>query len=414
LLIALLGALSCRSRSVGTAERETAPCPTACPVPAQQARIYQQQSEWLAEYRAAVDAHLPGARSRPIFGGHLLTADSNRADALLQPDAMKWVELSLDRFQQLGIRGVTLNLGYPLLMPWFPKSARYLKYYQNVAREVRKRGMQLAVEQIILYSGSAFTPFDFELGDMTLEKYTAEQAQMGQIILDELAPDHLTILHEPDTVAELTGLRTVLDPEVATAYVKEALAKLKRGDTKIGAGSGSWSSPAFAEAFAKIPGVDYIDIHIYWIDPGSIARAYAMAESANSRGKPVVFTEVGLYKSLGEGREGMPLGEDFEKDPNVEGVVAVYRRDVFSFWEPLDIEFLDVTARLAKSVDTLFVSVYWTNMFFSYIDWTRETAGMSYQQLNAQLSGQRTAEAWLAGRFTCAGRAYQAIIEGNR
>jgi len=412
LLIALLGAYSCRSSGVGLAEPQADACASERSIPPEQASIYQQQSQWLAEYRAAVDAHSPGAQSRPVFGGHLLTADSNRAGALLEPDAMKWVELSLDRFQQMGMRGVTLNLGYPLLLPWFPKSHRYLKYYKNVARAVRKRGMQLAVEQIIIYSGSAFSPFDFKLGSPTLEHYTAEQIQMGQIILDELAPDYLTILHEPDTVAELTGLRTMLDPDVATAYVKEVLSKLKRGRAQIGAGSGSWSSPLFAAAFAGI--VDYLDIHVYWINPGSIANAYAMAKSASDHGKPVVFTEAGLYKSLGEGREGMPLGEDAEKDPNVEGVVAVYRRDVFSFWEPLDIEFLDVTARFAKSVDTRFVSVYWTNMFFSYIDWTRETAGMSYRQLNAQLSAQRTAEAWLAGRFTCSGRAYEAIIDGVR
>jgi hypothetical protein len=383
-------------------------------VPPEQASIYDQQRRWLADYRAAVDANSPGVQSRPVFGGHLLTADSNRAGALLQPDAMKWVELSLDRFEQLGMRGVTLNLGYPLLMPWFSDSDRYLEYYKKVARAVRRRGMLLAVEQIVLYTGSEFSPFDFELPDLTLEKYTEDQAQMAQIIIDELAPDYLTILHEPDTVAELTGLRSMLTPAVATAYVNDVLAKTRRGETRIGAGSGSWSSPLFAGDFSRNTGVDYIDVHIYWINAESIANAYAMARAAREHGKPVVISEAGLYKSTGEGREGMPLGEDLEPSPNVDGVVAVYRRDVFSFWQPLDSEFLDITARFARSVDTRYLSAYWTNMFFSYIDWTAGTSHMSYQQLNAQLSAQRTAEAWLEGRSTCTGRFYKTVVEGAR
>jgi hypothetical protein len=411
--VSLLGGASCAPSDLPAPE--TGPCPPLeRPVPPEQASIYERQSEWLAEYRATVAARTPGAQSQPVFGGHLLTADSNRADALLQADALQWVELSLDRFQQLGMEGVTLNLGYPLLMPWFPDSARYLEYYRGVAKAVRERGMRLAVEQIILYTRSEFTPFAFELGDLTLEKYTADQTQMAQIILDELAPDHLTILHEPDTVAELTGLRSILTPDVATAYVNSLLAGLRRGETRIGAGSGSWSSPLFVESFSKNTRVDYVDIHIYWINPGSIANAYQMAAAAKRHGKGIVITEAGLYKSLGEGREGMPLGEDLEETPNVTGITAVYRRDVFGFWEPLDMQFLEVTGRFARSIGTQYVSAYWTNMFFSYVDWTPETAHMTYRQLNAELSAQRTAEAWLAGRITCAGRSYREVIRGSR
>jgi hypothetical protein len=413
-LTTLVISISCRSNTglVGTPFEDR--CSSSAPVPAEEALIYERQREWLTEYRNAVDAHAPRARSQPIFGGHLLTADSNRASALLQPDAMKWAEISLDRFKHLGIQGVTLNLGYPMLLPWFPDSDRYLAYYREVARAVRKRGMTLAVEQIVLYTGSQFSPFKFKLSDLTLEEYMADQARMAQIIIDELAPDYLTVMHEPDTVAELTGLRSMLTPDVATTYLSTVLARLRRGRTLLGAGSGSWSSPLFADAFAKNTDVDYIDIHIYWINASSIANAYEMARSAEKHGKPVIVTEAGLYKSLGEGLEGVPLGEDLEETPNVEGVAAVYRRDVFSFWEPLDMEFLDVTVRFARSVDSQYISPYWTNMFFSYIDWTPETAGMSYRELNTQISARLTAQAWLNGRSTCVGRSYKALIDDAR
>ncbi len=374
-------------------------------VPSDEAHIYTQQEAWLDTYRAAVKSQSPGIQSRPAFGGHLLTADSNRAQALLQSDAMYWVRLSLDRFQELGIRGVTLNIGYPIFKPGVPASDQYLAYYKQVAREIRKRGMTLAVEQIVLYHGSQFSPFDFKFTDLTMEKYTADQTAMAQAIVDNLAPDYLTVMHEPDTVAELTGLNAILLPEVATKYVNDVLSGLHRGRTLVGAGSGSWSGAAYAEAFARNTKVDYIEIHIYWINPFSVDAAYEMARAARTHGKPVVVTEAGLYKTVGEGLEGTP---------QVDGVAEVYRRDVFSFWELLDMQFLDVTGAFARSIDARYLSVYWTNMFFSYIDWTPATAGMSYTQLNAQLSASQTALAWQAGKSTCAGRKYKAMITGGK
>jgi len=381
--------------------------PAGCPptaVPPEEAKIFAQQRAWLDAYRVALDEHGPGARSRPVFGGHLLTADSNRGAALLKDDALRWVELSLDRFQELGIQGITLNLGYPMLLPSFPDGKRYLAFYRQVAAAVRRRGMTLAVEQIVLYTKSRFSPFDFAFDGLTLERYTAEQARMAQIVIDALAPDYLTVLHEPDTVAELTGLQALLRPEVADGFVTAVAKDLCRGKTRIGAGSGSWTPPEFASAFAKNPNVDYVDIHVYWINEWSIQNTFAIARAADAEKKPVVFTEIGLYKTVGDGLEGTP---------HVEGVSSVYRRDVFGFWAPLDAEFLTLTAELVRAVNTSYVSAYWTNMFFSYVDWTPETAPMSYQQLNTGLSGALTAQAWIDGRFTCTGEAYREIIRAE-
>jgi len=379
-------------------------CPMPVVVPPEQVKIHMQQREWLESYRNAVEAHASAAPSRPVFGAHLLTADSNRGDALLQSDAHKWVDISLDRFREMGVTGITLNIGYPMLLPSFPDSAKYLDYYRYVADAVHKRGMTLTVEQIVLYTGSQFTPFAFKFTDMSVAKYTAEQTQMAQIVIDNLRPDYLTIFHEPDTIAGLIGLNDFLDPAAATTFVKAVLAGVRKGTTLIGAGSGSWSDPAFAAQFAKTPGVDYIDIHIYWIDPASVARSYEMAQSAKANGKPVIISEAGLYKSIGEGNE---------TGYHVDGIAKVYSRDVFGFWEPLDMAFIDTTARFARSIDTKYMSIYWTNMFFSYADWTDKTKDMSYAELNREWSGQHTAGAWLVDRFTCAAKAYEDVIAGR-
>jgi hypothetical protein len=404
LLIAALGSLGGGIRADAGLPGE-ATCPPKVPPPAAQARIFAQQTDWLAQYRKSVAGRTAAGPSAPSFGGHLLTADSNRATALLQPDAMRWVELSLDRFQEMGMTGVTLNIGYPMLLPEFPDSARYLAFYRDVAKAVRKRRMSLAVEQTVLYARTPFSPFDFRYKDQTVASYTRGQARMAQILIDELAPDYLTVMHEPDTVAGLTGLKAFLDPAVATSYVNTVLSGLRRGHTLVGAGSGSWSDPAFAQSFLEHTSIDYVDAHLYWINPPSIANLYAMVDAAKAHGKPVILTEAGLYKSVGDGAEGGTY--------NVDAVAAVYRRDVFSFWQPLDREFLDITGRFARKEDVKFLSVYWTNMFFAYLDWTPQIDRLSYSQLNANLAGRMTALAWQADRFTCSARAYQNVIEGG-
>jgi hypothetical protein len=360
--------------------------------------------QWTSEFGSTVSRHVQQARP-PVFGAHLLVADSNRGPALLDQTTLPGVLLTLDRFRELGIRGVTLAIGYPLLVNGFPDGRRYLKFYAAVARAVRQRGMRLAVEQIVLFSNSVFSPWRVDFRDLTLTRFTAQQHQMAQTIIDAVHPDYLTVLHEPDTYATLTGLTQFNHPSSAAQYVRGVLRGLRRGTTKVGAGSGTWSNPDYVRQFAARTNVNYIDLHVYWTYPGAISAGYRMAQLARANHKPIVIDEAWLYKSIGTGVEGTA---------SLAGWEAVFRRDVFDIFQPLDASFLTDVSRFARTVGARYISPFWTNQFFAYVPYTPATQALSYQNLQEGLEPSSAAWAITADRFTATGLRYRDIIRAAR
>lgn len=372
----------------------------AVPVPAE----YQPMYETLRAELGAPVAVRPAAQGpSPVWGAHLLVADSNRGPILLSTRTMQGVELVLDRFKELGIEGVSVAIGYPLLTPTRnPESQRYLDFYKAVAAQVRARGMKFTVEQNVLYDNSNFSPWSFDLSGLTMQEMIEENHTMAQTIIDELHPDYLTVLHEPDTFAVLTGLEQFFDPTVAASYVAGVLNGLNRDGTLVGAGSGTWSGPGFAAAILHDADIDYLDLHIYWMNRSSVESGKEMVELARAYGKPVTIDEAWLYKSVGEGAEGLPglLGNEL-----------VFRRDVFSFFEPLDRSFLRSLARFAVSAGALYVAPYWSNMFFSYLEYGPATKELPYRELETMLEPEAVEQAVIADRFTRTGRQYARIIK---
>ena len=368
------------------------------PVPAGFQPLYTTLGSQLhTPWSARPQAHGPG----PIWGAHLLVADSNDGPALLAPGRLAAVELTLERFKQLGIQGVSVAIGYPLLTPAFnPQSADYLEFYKAVAAMVRARGMTFSVEQIVLFDNSNFSPWTFDLSGLTMGQMIAENHQMAQTIIDDLHPDYLTIMHEPDTFAVLTGKNEFFEPTGVLAYVRGVLDGLNRGSTKVGAGSGTWSGPTYAEAILQ-SSVDYLDMHIYWVNPSSVAAGRQMIALARAHGKPLVIDEAWLYKSVGEGVEG---------SPGLAGNEAGFRRDVFSFFEALDKRFLLDAARFAKTSGAVYFAPYWSNYFFSYLEYDPFTEGLSYKELVTELAPMAVEAAVVGDRFTGTGGTYARII----
>ncbi len=108
----------------------------AADVPARYAQLYDGLERLLdaagARWRSS---SAPSDGFRPIYSTDLLAANSNRGRALLQPDTLPTVRLSLDRFKAMGIQNVKFALQYPLLRPDFPRAPEYLALpYQELAR----------------------------------------------------------------------------------------------------------------------------------------------------------------------------------------------------------------------------------------------------------------------------------------
>lgn len=261
---------------------------TEAEVPAEYTKLYSLLNTQL-DYFEQANRSYPPINSDFVFGAHLLVADSNRGPILFHFTTIIGVELTLYRFKRMGVQGITLVIGYPLLMPGFKDNQKYLTFYSKVARAVRKHGMKLLVELNVLFVNSELSPFEHDFGSLSFERFIVENWTMAQLVIDRLQPDFLTILHEPQTFSVLAGFDEFYKPYKASEYVNGVLNGLKRHNTMVGAGAGNWDDLSYFKNIAA-SAVDYLSLHIYSIDKASIHRAYEASKIAVEANKPLVIT----------------------------------------------------------------------------------------------------------------------------
>ncbi len=311
------------------------------------------------------------ASSKPLVSVDLLAANSNRGVALLRPDFLETVRLSLDRFREIGIQSVKFALHYPLLRPDFPHAPEYLKFYKQVVEEAHARGIKVMPHITVLFADTPFSPFQDIYKGLDLARFKREYREMVHLVVRELHPDFLVLLTEPDTHARLTGLRELNEPDTIADVIRFALQDLDRGKTLIGAGSGSWSPPAFAKALAEKTSVDVVCVHVYPVTGAVLSNVREMARIAHANHKQVFVDEAWLYKTLKPGG-----------GTNVAATADVFRQDVFSFWQPLDRKFITMMLRIAETEHIGLVSFFWSNQFFSYLDYSTELERLPYRELD--------------------------------
>jgi hypothetical protein len=377
--------------AVGDASRAQAAAPP------EYADMYASLSSNLDSWQTAVNALPPASGPGPIFSAHVLAANANRGTALLGPTTMPAVDLTLDRLKELGVGGVTVSVSFPLLNADYPNASSYLTFYQTVAQHVRARGLGLSVEQHIAFHDTPFSTISFDFSQLPFAQFESEFHTMSQLIIDNMHPDYLTVLSEPDTFTSLTGYQQASTPSGAVAMVETIVSGLQRGTTKIGAGSGSWlaNSPAYASAFAA-SSMDYVDLHIYPIMPGSITNAQAMVDAAHAGGKPVVLDEAWMYK----------LGANEAPPTNFNETSEVFKRDNYSFWSPLDAQFLGLLKQFAQKNGIKWVAPFWTTYFWAYVDYGPATQNLTYQQ-TVQLTNQAAYQAMQNDTFTSTADAWR-------
>ena len=332
------------------------------------------------------------AKGTPVMGAELLAANGNLGTSLLRPGVMDGINLTLDRFEAMGIGGVTVELGFPLLLSSFPDHARYLAFYEQVAAAVRAHGMLLSIEENAIFANTVFSNLKPDYAGLTLDTYAAGQRAEAQVIIDHLRPAYLSILDEPDTFATNLGL-PLNSASAAVRVVNAELAGLRRGSTKIGAGTGTWSDPAIDAALAGKTGIDYLSVHVYPIDPKSLANLDTVSALAARTHKPVVLDETWLFKG------GNLSG----------GVVLDAKVGSFSFFAPLDVRFLQAIVAYAGSHGFAYVSPFWSSQLFAYLAWTPALDAASYPVVHQQATAVQVA-AITHGRLSATGLAYSRLI----
>ncbi len=95
----------------------TAPAPAqnASSVPREYKDLYAMLDSKVSAFDARVNRGWDGRRSDVQFGAELLVANCNRGRQLLDPRAFEGAKLELARLQGLGVRAVTVCIGFPLL-----------------------------------------------------------------------------------------------------------------------------------------------------------------------------------------------------------------------------------------------------------------------------------------------------------
>lgn len=369
-------------------------------VPSQYTTVYATLKNTLDKFDVYLDSQ-GGPRNATVFAAELLTANCNRGEDLLKPNVMAAVRFHLDRLQQLGVQGVTIPIHYPLYTPQFPRHSEYVSFYKEVTQEVHRRGMTLDIESHVLFANTPFSPVKWDYSGLTFDQYKALRREMISRLVNDLHPDILNIGAEPDTEASLMGMKDLLDPQKYTDYIAYLLDGLQRGNTKVVAGVGSWGNLEYARKLALQPSLDGLSLHVYPVIGECLNKAVKIADLARANNKFVVFDECWLSKT------------DVLAANSVASSPENFKRDAYSFWAPLDEQFLSVMVKFSRYYGVIYLSPFWSNFFYGYLDFTPDMMGWSFPQTAAALAPVQSRNA-LDGKFTTTAEKYKALIAQNR
>ncbi len=345
-------------------------------VPEEYSHLYQELDKALTSFERNLDQKRGWQQGKTVFAAELAFANGNIGEWLLLPQVLDGNRILLDRLRELGIGGVALSIHYPLLQPDFPHSAEYLRFYKDIASECRKRDMKILVETGAIFSGTPYSPVKVDWTKYTPESFLKGMQEQLVLISKEIRPDYLTLTVELTTQEALTGLKIASSSWVE--FVNSTLAGIERSSgTRVGAGMGSWESRAYIDAIMCMPGIDYVDLHVYPLGKNGVIldRVFDIAQAARKSGKAVTIGECWLYKAL---------PEEMTAGPGIDG--KIFNRDPFSFWYPLDARFTDIVINLADAANMEFVSFFWTRYFFAYLDYSREARSLSVAEMNRRVN----------------------------
>ncbi len=316
-----------------------------------------------------------------LYGANLQSADGNVGPGLSSANYINNVQVQLQEEKALGVTAVMVPVEFPVLYaPFFGGQTEmqpYLSFYTQVAQAVRAAGMKLIVENNILLNN------DIEAGwpnvasfytSLSWSQYMAARATMAATVAQNMKPDYLVLSEEPDSEALQTGQSNMNIPADAADMISAqitAVKALKLSNIKLGAGMGNWlgatgtsSLTAYLAAYVLLP-LDYIDFHVYPINTevqaSLIANTLVIASTAALAGKPVAMSEGWAWKM--ENSEFGVLADD------------VFRsRDPFSFWAPIDQQFVQTMKSLAKYTNMLYLAPENPDYLFSYQTYGGTTA----------------------------------------
>jgi hypothetical protein len=367
----------------------------------------------VSAFDARVRRSWDGQNSDVQFAAESLVANCNRGRQLLDPLAFEGTKLELTRLQDLGVRAVTICIGFPLLYrPFFEFNGdpddyqRFIDFYRKLSDEVHRRNLKLIVESSVLFGGvysqgSGLNVVEY-YKKVSGQDIVAARVDVVRTIIREARPDYLNLGSEPDTQDKLTGRSDTSTPDGfsrITASLVEQLRAAGVGKTQLGAGIGTWqrSGETYLKALC-LTGIDFVDLHVYPVNRDLLDKLITYTDQAHACGKPVAISEAWLQKQ--RDAEFTQIDAVFDN--------AIYARDTFSFWSPLDQKFLISLVKFAHWRRLLYLSPFWSKFFWAYLDYAK-VGRLSKQDLMTE-SARASATGIRDGTVTPTGAAYKQAI----
>jgi hypothetical protein len=367
-------------------------------VPSQYQSTYDTLQSQLSALAAIPGGSMSGST---ILASSLEDADGNvMRPSVLESNIPSAATAMVHRMKAIGETGVTIQVSFPLLVTSYPDSAEYTTFYRDIAQVVHQEGMTLTVEENPLFGNISSLPISSYYAGLTLRSYASADQQMAQTIIDVMQPAYLSILNEPDTytaVIHQPGI-DLEDPAAGVQFVNMVMNGLQKNGTLVGAGTGTWTGPSYDQALLAQTPIDFVDMHVYPIGRMDLDNMAAEVSEAASVHKPLVMSECWLYK---ESTGGLPLD-------NVQAAPDELKNDTFSFWEPLDKQFLTTIVHYARGNGFRVVSPFDTTNFFAYQSWTPTLEAESSGQVRATFN-QVVKTAMVSGTLSGVGETYERL-----
>ena len=333
---------------------------------------------------------------KTLYGSELLSADGNLGSRLLAPDTMSGVIIELNAFKAMGMKEVTVAIRYPLLIPTFPNSSRYLAFYENVSQQIHSRGMVMDVECAPAIPGYGL---NYSFSGLNFSTLVSGEKQMVWILANYIHPDYINIDSEPATAAQVTGIRYLDTVNGWNDYTYQIFSNLSKGNTKVGIGVDSWESPDFIKTALNTSNVDFISTHVYPTGAPIPSNLVKIGMLAQQYGKPIVVDEIGPWKTTNVTEPYDDINKYYEQV------------DIYGFWAPIDSQFFSIMGTYAKEYNVQIMSVFpGARSLFAYVNYTQSTANLNYQQATSLINRQ-VAIAMAYGQITQAGATYIQIIK---
>jgi fibronectin type 3 domain-containing protein len=372
-------------------------------VPASVPLEYQDLNTLVSRQISSFAAQTPaGAQYPTLFSAEVLTANSNSGPGLLsQPYGSVLKEM--DSLKALGVKALTVAIHFPVLYSGYYQNPadyqNYLNFYTQVANDVRARGLKLIVDTQMVQPGFSTVNFGTYYSSLTLNQYEQGRAQVAVTIAQQIRPDYLTVVNEPDTEAKTSSQPTLGTVSGSMGLLNTILGALQQAGVSgvpIGAGVGTWipSYDTFIQSYLTTP-IRFINIHVLPVNKDYLTRAFTIANMARAAGLPMGISQAWALKIRDAELGVITFPEAIARNP-------------FIFWEPIDVSFLQAMVNFSKSQQLAFFSPFCTDQFRAYVDFNA-TSTLSPAQLTTFVNNQN-GQAMLAGQYTPVGQAYSGLI----